>query len=101
MNYIHTSELICPIIERFISIMLYLLHAMAHKQADGEESVETGSAPNKSTYSDSKGRLNRRNFVKGGAAVTATLLGTGTSLTTASSSDAGTTFMTDFSEYAL
>lgn len=71
---------------------------MAHRQASEENSSAVGSSPEKSTDESGKELLNRRRFVKGAAAVTATLLGTQGSLTAASSSD-GKAFRTDFSEY--
>lgn len=72
---------------------------MAHKQAERERQESADSYSEKSADSGGKGRLNRRNFVKGGAAVTAALLGTAPGLTAASSSDESVTFTTNFGEY--
>lgn len=72
---------------------------MAHKQADRERQESFDSYSEKPASSPSKGYINRRNFVKGGAAVTAALLGTAPRLTAASSSDEGVTFTTNFGEY--
>ncbi|WP_442928590.1 twin-arginine translocation signal domain-containing protein [Natronomonas sp.] len=75
---------------------------MAHRQAGEENSRAISSSPEKSTDTSGKDRLNRRNFLKAGTVAAATLVGTGSSLTTASSSaTTGETFMTDFEEYAL
>jgi hypothetical protein len=75
---------------------------MAHRQAGEENSRAVSSSPKKSAEASGKGHLNRRNFLKVGTVAAATLIGTRSSLTTASSSTtSGETFTTDFQEYAL
>ena len=72
---------------------------MAHKQADRERQESADSYSGKSATSGGKGRLNRRKFVKGGAAVSAVLLGTAPRLTASSGTDESVTFTTNFGEY--
>ncbi|WP_336135430.1 hypothetical protein [Natronomonas amylolytica] len=74
---------------------------MAHRQTGEENSRAISSSPEKSTDSNGNDSLNRRSFVKGGVAVTATLLASGAGLTAASGSGNGETFTTDYGEYAL
>jgi hypothetical protein len=75
---------------------------MAHRKAGEKNSRDVSSSPEKSADSSGKGQLNRRSFIKIGTVTAATAIGTGSSLTTGSSSASeGTTYMTDFEEYAL
>jgi len=67
-----------------------LTNCMAHKLADRERSRAEGG---------DKGLLNRREYVKAGAAATALVMGTGTGLTAAASEDDTASFATGFSEY--
>jgi hypothetical protein len=76
---------------------------MARKQVSRRDPEEVGPSEGESADESGKAFLNRRDYVKLGAAAAAVALGAGGSIaaTSANSDGAAETFATDFAEYAI